>query len=509
MTILTTVAQQIDIQDLTNNNGYIPIKTEEIKVIDHYSKILHIINITAYEDTVTLILHNIQGLAANRIESKHLLDTVNKNFLLLEKKIENLNPHFRHKRGLINVLGKGLKVVAGTMDSDDETKIKNSLEYLSNNGKILTDRIHNLTFVNNLLSSQIQNITNHINNKQIVISDYLNKFKNFIQNKIMTIEDEIEFMQQIYQVNNDISLLRDHIDDIGQIIFSSKLGIIPTDILTETELNLINDFDSYSNIKVSVAVQEQNIIIILKIPNYSRDILSKILFEPIPNAKNKTIILKNYEILVDNMNNIFNVNVKENLKQNLKKIVDDCLKNILNFEEAYCDMQIFEETVVNEILPGILIFKNFYSEIVHNCNKTKIKIKGNFLINFENCEIKVMNKTFSNVKMKAFDQFILPNMITKIKYENTSFPNLKLKSLYLKQLNQDDHIKLLVNENYKTHIISLSTDVALVFIIVLVVFILVFIIKHKHKLYVSPVSQGKTEDVSNLKNGPFLQVAIS
>lgn len=47
-----TKAQTLDIQDLSNNNGYIPIKTGETKTIEHYTKILHIINTTEYERTL-------------------------------------------------------------------------------------------------------------------------------------------------------------------------------------------------------------------------------------------------------------------------------------------------------------------------------------------------------------------------------------------------------------------------------------------------------------------------
>lgn len=39
--IILMYGQQLDVQDLTNNNGYIPIKTGEQKTISYYDKILH------------------------------------------------------------------------------------------------------------------------------------------------------------------------------------------------------------------------------------------------------------------------------------------------------------------------------------------------------------------------------------------------------------------------------------------------------------------------------------
>ncbi|KAI8126852.1 Retrovirus-related Pol polyprotein from transposon 17.6 [Lucilia cuprina] len=240
---MTTNAQYLVIQDLTYN-GYIPIKLDDIRPIETYSKIIHIINITII------------------------------------------------KRG--NLLGKGLKITTGTMDSEDEEHINYSLKQLYENNGLLTKTIHNLTLINNFFSDQIKNIIYHINIQEIHVGKYLNQFKNIFQNKIATLEDEILFMQHIYQINNDIALLRNHIDDIGQVVFSSKLGIIKTDILTPKEMDLITDFDSYVNIKTSVALHDGNILLIFKIPLYSQNTLSKITFEPIPDPKNKTLAVETY-----------------------------------------------------------------------------------------------------------------------------------------------------------------------------------------------------------------------
>lgn len=265
------------------------------------------------------------------------------------------------------------------------------------------------------------------NYQQNTIGNYLTKLKNIIGNKISTIEDEVTFIEHIYQINNDISLLRQHVDDIGQIIFSGKLGIIPTDILTQTELNLISDFDSYTNIKVSIALHDGNIIIILSIPQFSQDPLSMVTFVPIPDKNNKSIQLNHSDVLIDSENNIYRTYIKENLERNLIKINDNCLNNILNFEEANCKMQTFNKQEIVEIIPGILVLKQFNSNISHNCNKVKLKISGNYLIKFENCEINALNKTFTNVKIKIQDKFILPNLITKIKdNSNTTLADIKI-----------------------------------------------------------------------------------
>lgn len=94
-----TKAQTLDIQDLSNNNGYIPIKTGETKTIEHYTKILHIINTTEYERTLEMIKTNIDILKTSNTESKRLLDTVNKNFMIFKGKNRKPQPTFSKETG--------------------------------------------------------------------------------------------------------------------------------------------------------------------------------------------------------------------------------------------------------------------------------------------------------------------------------------------------------------------------------------------------------------------------
>lgn len=56
---------------------------------------------------------------------------------------------------------------------------------------------------------------------------------------------------------------------MGQKIFSCKLGIVPFDILTEKEIDLISEFDSYSRIKKAVVAEKNNIILTLLIAQFS------------------------------------------------------------------------------------------------------------------------------------------------------------------------------------------------------------------------------------------------
>ena len=212
-------------------------------------------------------------------------------------------------------------------------------------------------------------------------------------------------------------------------------------------------------------------------------------------------LLNIYEIYVDSKNNMFMTEVKNNLEKNLVRIKNKCLQDILEFREATCELRKNNETNVVEIMSGVLIFKNFYQNITHNCNKLDLRQRGNFLIKFENCKIKTMNKTFLNINLRIYDTLILPHVITKIKNQTNEENMLKLETLYLKQLENENVLKLVKYKNENVNIISLSSDLLILIIILIISVILYCLIKRKNQKLVI------TKEVK--PTGPFLQLTNS
>lgn len=203
-------------------------------------------------------------------------------------------PHSKQKRGLINILGTGLKYIAGTMDHSDEKEIKEKLDQLfASNGKLIEGNNRQVS-INRDISSQIQNITSHIRNQQRSIEQYLNKINHDVREKIISLEDEMKLMQYVYHVHHDILLLRNHMDDIEQVLFSSRLGLLSKNILTPKELELIPNLENYNNIKITVASYKDQIIIVLLIPQFADQAYSKVIIEPIPDNSKKCIFLDHH-----------------------------------------------------------------------------------------------------------------------------------------------------------------------------------------------------------------------
>lgn len=196
LTLTTLVnTQQFHIHDLTNNNGYVPIRIGKEKTIKNYDKVLHFINVNTYDETILIISENIKALKATTYEDKRLLDSINKNLILLKAKISNLRIHSKQKRGLINVLGKGLKFIAGSMDSDDEKEIYDAIANIRDNELNTNTTLNELIHINTGMTEEIRNITTHINRQQALIGGYINKFKDESLNRIRTLEDEVEFIE--------------------------------------------------------------------------------------------------------------------------------------------------------------------------------------------------------------------------------------------------------------------------------------------------------------------------
>lgn len=278
MTIAATYrTQEIRIHDLNNNNGYTTLELEDVKIIRSYHKILHIINTTEFDLSKEYIKRNVLSLQPKAYLIGPMYNSLNQSLFLLEAKIENIKPQRRRqKRGLANILGTGLKYIAGTMDHDDEVEIKAKLDELhENNGKLI-EQSNKQVSINNELFDQIQNITTHINNQQSQIQKHLNNLTNEVYNKIITLEDEVKFMQYTFQINHDILLLRNHVDDIEQVLFSSKLGVLSKNILNEEELKFVTNINSYQNIKITVTTYKDTIVIALLIPQLSNLKYSKV-----------------------------------------------------------------------------------------------------------------------------------------------------------------------------------------------------------------------------------------
>ena len=166
----TGYTQWIQIDSIKTDYGFILLKKGVEPVIESYTKLLHVINITDYQVTLNNLESNFELLGEGReiIGPELELARHNLNTLL---PIENRKN--RIKRGLINIAGKFNKIFWGNMDSEDADEIYSHLANLDQNGKQMTDEINKQIVINNNLIKNINKISEHVNSQQSDLNSYL------------------------------------------------------------------------------------------------------------------------------------------------------------------------------------------------------------------------------------------------------------------------------------------------------------------------------------------------
>lgn len=128
-------------------NPILPMKLGNAKLIYSKHTFLHyielkpifkqLLNIEKYfNDLKSHITHenitnhiSYHGISQNAIiQTQFLID-------ITQQKLRNLNPHFRNKRGLINIIGKVNKWLFGSLDSEDGDRYNKAIIQLENKQK--------------------------------------------------------------------------------------------------------------------------------------------------------------------------------------------------------------------------------------------------------------------------------------------------------------------------------------------------------------------------------------
>uniref|UniRef100_A0A6P7H0E3 Uncharacterized protein LOC114349305 n=1 Tax=Diabrotica virgifera virgifera TaxID=50390 RepID=A0A6P7H0E3_DIAVI len=195
----------IDINITPLENLLLPIKLGTCRLIYSKHTFIHYINLNEIVRQVKSLKDNYQiiktsvvkvnasnpisyhGLAENMLERTEVLINT------LEKKLENIYPHIRSKRGLIDGIGKVNKYLLGNLDSDDGDRYDKAIEVLENNQKHI---IHET----NLQISLYKKLIDHYNKSlatlwqnQEKLQRNLQKFQLEIQNTINSLGNYITF----------------------------------------------------------------------------------------------------------------------------------------------------------------------------------------------------------------------------------------------------------------------------------------------------------------------------
>ena len=395
--------------------------------------------------------------------------------------------HKRYKRGLLNIVGSGLKVLFGTLDSEDAKQYEDAIiitkensEYihksqqeeikvldgLNKQNIVLKNAYYELGNLTNTLTKTLEDISNKINKdrKYFALKEYFTEFKLRIYFLISQTE------MTINQITEAILFLQDNV--IHPIIIEPKHFI---QLLKESDKENVMLFtpslESYSHImkeiNTTAYLKKDRFVIILSVPllENSKSEVYEMINLPYGKSKGNFYILEQkhkYFIIKENKEEYI---ISNNILKDCKKIEKYFVCNQLEFKNSVldkdCELTIFMNRInsncnLKQISNHVEIFhkiaENKYlfalsEETKYKCNCSKSIYDEEGIINhigiinlkndctFEtietrfktaNQEITIENK---DVYRPVPEDCCINVKLKELDYENINLPKLKLKNL--------------------------------------------------------------------------------
>lgn len=337
----------MNIEEMNGYGGFYFYHLGKTKIIDGYVNIMTNINLTTLEVKVNLIEKKTKEI---EFECKNLFSNCENIFHLGKRYHENgkeklkiihnmlgikTYENTRNKRGLINVVGSGLKALFGTMDNEDAefydkafTVMKNNEEFIRNGLKEEIKLIKTLNDQNINMKTNFENL----NNKTIAFGEKLNTmiyFINDLNKKEVTLEHleeiELKIIASCIELEGELDKIIDailflKINQIHPMIIAPEKFIsILQSSKYENNLIYVPRIDTYNqivkNINVKCYEKNKNLIVIISIPFVKNETYDTFRVIPIPILDDKKQIIfekeSEYFTISENKEYFSDLNVKE------------------------------------------------------------------------------------------------------------------------------------------------------------------------------------------------------
>lgn len=428
------------IEKIETNNGLAEVRLGEIQIIESYDIVLHIINPEEIKNVITALESNLIDL--NLEDEKGVLTT---ELNSLKHMIQTLIP-YRHKRGLINLVGTGFKWLYGTMDDNDRQNIEEHLKTIDENNHNIINQSNRQVYVNDHFNKTFLTLKQTIENDRKKIINQLNSINQGNKHVI----SKILYLESILK----IKIIKDNLEHIQNNIASSRIGLMGNNILTNEEIDKYNiDLEKFQNIKLGTfKYDECKIIFAIKIPK-STFKAKLYLITAMPNQNSEELLIEDQTIVRINNTRYKYVNDPDFKTLKEFNLCNNCVKSKnVKFE-------------LKEIEKGLLLLKNCINVSLNsNCDERNSKLNGNYLLTFSNCEVYVNNRTFTNKQEKFVQRFVIPNDIRL--HVNRS--ELTFDDLIIKQAENIEFIKELKYQRQNHLYIDIGTGLIIVAIFLII-----------------------------------------
>lgn len=457
-------------------NPILPMKLGNAKLIYSKHTFLHyielkpifkqLLNIEKYfNDLKSHITHenitnhiSYHGISQNAIiQTQFLID-------ITQQKLRNLNPHFRNKRGLINIIGKVNKWLFGSLDSEDGDRYNKAIIQLENKQKSAINELNlQISLSKNIIKNYNETIFT-LNSNQQKLEQGLRVFKETVDKRITELQDYISLQGIISHINLNCQNLITFLDNIEDGITFARLNTLHNAVIASNELeeninylktiyqekeipNFKNILTYYQFLGTQVVFSDTRLIFAVHVPIIRSEILS--FYHIYPIILNKQTFIPKYPYLAqENNHHQFNEDTcpfledayycEENFfsqdpctVQLLSGHFDNCTVIKIQMEESIIEQITKEEILILPIKEETIFSQCQTDQYMKIDNPTLVKIP-------QNCKVKVNSKTFFNdIRIQRGKPLILP----EVSFEN--IPSLKMYSTpNLTKINFEDIYKL-------------------------------------------------------------------
>lgn len=386
--LIGTIQAHLIVNKISTNNGYIEINCGKVEIVKNFDIIIHNINVDEIKTIVDQVEINIDALKLDIDKTTILKSEITK----LKSKLHTLVPH-RHKRGLVNFIGKAHKWLYGTMDSEDREDIEKHLSVIDTNNHNIIQNLNQQVKINNNFNESFGRLKDILEKDRTKILDTYNQ----INSQYKNLASQTLYIDYVLK----IKILQDNLEHIQDNIESSRSGILHSGILTPQEIKEYDiDINKLKNIKVGSLFSESNhLIFIIMVP---REILKldRMIIFPITNDNYEELLFESEQLIRYNNKTYEFIRDRELPKlrySNNCVIKNNCMKIRNNVSE------------IIEIETGIVLVKNVKNlSLSNNCNQKHVILNGNYLIKFRNCTIDLDNHILYNNQKEFKQAFVLP-----------------------------------------------------------------------------------------------------
>lgn len=432
--------QSIEINKI--NEELVIINSKPIKIIENYDILLHLINLTKFQNLVEQLENTIE-------KTTHVKNTVREEIKTIKIKLETIIPHhIIVKRGWINIIGTGIKTIFGNLDSEDGRIIKEKLDNLEDVTKTIVRNNNKQIEINDQFNQQFKQLKNIFEGNNV-----LNNHYNAITYDILELRKEME-------LNKNILKLQKMLEKINDVILTSRSGMLTQDLITikeikDYELNL----EKLRQIKITLATYKNNLLIIMNIPKFSKTTYNEIMLENFP-KENKIIKLKE-KLFIQQEEKIFPY---FEIITNKQVLQDNCLNNLLlSNTKLNCSYENFNQENIVYQIQNVLIIKNIKNQtLTQDCNTLKYVLNGNYIIKSENCTLNLFNNTYS---FKIYE-----NNLKMLNIPEHEVHINNINELQIRDIDNLEKVEFSVSQKNVTY--GISSIILIVLIIVIILLIL-------------------------------------